>query len=238
MEQGRLVGHQQVGVSLGLAAAHPAPELVELGQPHGVGPVDDDGVGRGDVQAGLDDGGAHQDVHLSAPEAHHDLLQLPLRHLAVGHGHPGFGHHFLDVAGPGAQVPHPVVDEKDLAAPGQLPADGRLDHRFLRPAEIGADGPAVLRRGVDEAQLPEPRQGKLQGPGDGGGGEGQDVHGAPPFLELLLLLHPEALLLVDDDQPQVPEDHVLGQQAVGADDDVHLALGQVRQNALLLRRRT
>ena len=235
--EGRLVRDQQVGVGLGLAAAHPAPQLVELGQSHGMGPVDDDGVGRRDVQTGFDDGGAHQDIDFPAPEAHHHLLQFLFGHLAMGHGHPGLRHHFLDMAGPGGQAPHPVVHEKDLAAPVQFPADGRLDHRGLRPADVGAHGPAVLRRGVDQAQLPEAGQGQLQGPGDGRGGEGQDVHGAPPFLQPLLLPHPETLLFVDDDQPQVPEDHVFGQQPVGADEDVHFALGQVRQDAFLLRRR-
>ena len=58
-----------------------------------------------------------------------------------------------------ARIPHPVVHEKDLAAPVQFPADGRLDDRGLRQADIGPDGPAVLRRGVDQAQLPEAGEG-------------------------------------------------------------------------------
>lgn len=111
--EGRLIGDQQVGIGLRLAAAHPAPQLIELGQPQGVGPVDDDGVGLRDVQAGFDDRGAHEHVHFLAPEAQHHLFQLPFRHLAMGHGHPGLGHHLLDLAGPSGQGPHPVVHEKD-----------------------------------------------------------------------------------------------------------------------------
>ena len=41
--------------------------------------------------------------------------------------------------------------------------------------------------------------------------------------ELLLVGHAEALLLVDDQQAQVVELHVLLQQLVGADQQVHLA---------------
>ncbi len=37
-------------------------------------------------------------------------------------------------------------------------------------------------------------------------------------------------------QPQIPEGHIFGQQPVGADEDVHFALGQLRQDAFLLRR--
>ena len=42
------------------------------------------------------------------------------------------------------------------------------------------------------------------------------------LLEPLLVRHAEALLLVDDDQPQIMELHILGQQPVGADHDVDL----------------
>ena len=38
--------------------------------------------------------------------------------------------------------------------------------------------------------------------------------------DLLLVLHAEALLLVDDQQPEVFELHVVGEKPVGADDDV------------------
>ena len=190
-EQGRFIGDQQVGVGLGLAAPHPAPQLVELGQAHGMGPVDDDGVGRGDIQAGFDDGGAHQDIDLPAPEAHHDLLQFLFRHLAVGHGHPGLGHHLPDMPVQVARLRTRLCTKKTWPAPVHFPADGRLDDRRVSgTAHIGAHRPAVLRRGVDQAQLPEAGQGQLQGPGDGRGGEGQHVHGAPPLLQPLLLAAP------------------------------------------------
>ena len=42
-------------------------------------------------------------------------------------------------------------------------------------------------------------------------------------LEGLLVLHAEALLLVDDHEPEVLQDDVALQEAVGADQDVHAA---------------
>jgi hypothetical protein len=53
---------EQVGVGLVVGAPDPAAQLVQLGQAEAVGAVDDDGVGGGDVDAGLDDGGAQQQV--------------------------------------------------------------------------------------------------------------------------------------------------------------------------------
>ena len=43
--------------------------------------------------------------------------------------------------------------------------------------------------------------------------QGQDVHLAPELLEPLLGGHAEALLLVDDDEPEVPEPDVLARAA-------------------------
>jgi hypothetical protein len=55
--------------------------------------VDEDGVGGGNVDAGLDDGGAQQQVVTLVVEVAHHLLQLALGHLAVGHGDARLGHH-------------------------------------------------------------------------------------------------------------------------------------------------
>ncbi len=51
--------------------------------------------------------------------------------------------------------------------------------------------------------------------------------GRPELLQLLLVPHAEALLLVDDDQAQILELDVLREQPVRADDDVHRAGGDL-----------
>ena len=50
-------GQQHIGVGLLVVSPHPPPQLVELRKPELVGPVHDDGVGVGDVDAAFDDGG-------------------------------------------------------------------------------------------------------------------------------------------------------------------------------------
>ena len=52
------------------------------------------------------------------------------------------------------------------------------------------------------------------------------MHVGAKLFELLLVLHPEVLLLVDDDQAQVLEADLLGQHGVGAHHDLDLAAGQ------------
>ncbi len=51
------------------------------------------------------------------------------------------------------------------------------------------------------------------------------------LLDALLVRDAEALLLVDDEQPEILELHVLRQQAVRADDDVDLAGGDAGERS-------
>ena len=73
----------KVGVGSPPRTAHTAPDLVQLAQPHVVRVLDDQRVYIGDIDAGLDDGGADQDVRLPVHHGLHDGGQLLLRHLPV-----------------------------------------------------------------------------------------------------------------------------------------------------------
>ena len=230
-------GDQQVGVRLLALPAHAPPQLVELGEAEAVRPVQDDGVGGRDVEARLDDGRRDQHVGLAADEAQHDVLQVLFPHLAVGHHHAGPRDQPLDERRHGGQGLDPVVDEEDLAAAGQLALEGLADQL---PAEGGHhrfDREPIQRRRFDDRQIPDPRQGHIERPGDRGGRQGQDIHGLSDLLDPLLVRHAEAVLLIHDEEPQVPEGNVPGEQAVGPDHHVHRALAEPRHHGLLLLRR-
>ena len=76
----------------------------------------------------------------------------------------------------------------------------------------------------------------MQGSGNGRGRQSQHVHVLLHLLDLLLVGHAKALLLVHDQKAEVPELHILGQDPVGADHNVHHALAQVLQGLFLLGR--
>ena len=63
----------------------------------------------------------------------------------------------------------------------------------------------------------------MQRAGNGRGAQGQHIHLGAQLLEAFLVPHAEAVFLVNDDQPQVVETHILLQNAVGADDNVRPA---------------
>ena len=119
-----------------------------------------------------------------------------------------------------------MVDEEDLALAQQFPAHG-LGHRPLVVlAHVGEDGPAFGRRRGDERQVPDAGQAHLQRARYRRRRHGQHVHVGAQLLDGLFVVDPEALLLVDDEQAQVLELDVPGQQFVGADDDVDRPVGQ------------
>ena len=134
--------HHQEGGRAPLRAAHAAAELVELGQPVAVGPVDDHGVRARDVEAVLDDGGGHEHVRPALHEGEHRLLQLRLRHLPVGDGDARLRHQLLHHVGEGVDRFHAVVHEVDLAVAGQLLPDGGGDRRPSRTSRSRSGWPA------------------------------------------------------------------------------------------------
>ena len=218
-----VVGQQQVGVGPVVSTAHSPTQLVQLCQPKAVGPVDDDRVHVGHVQARLDDRGADQHVRLSVGERHHHLFQFRLRHLPVAHEYVGFRDEFPQLLRDVVDGPHPIVQEEHLPIPLQL-AKNRLTHRLgavLRDESLYRQ--PRFRWSVDHAHVPHPRQRHVQRPGDRSCAQRHHVDFGPHLFQALLVRHSEPMLLVDDHQPQVFKPHVLLQDAVGADHDVHHA---------------
>ena len=142
--------------------------------------------------------------------------------------------HLLNPGGGEIDALHPVVEVVNLPAPAELLPHGVLQNRPVVLQHIGLHRLAVRRRLLDGGHVPEAGQGHVQRPGDGRRREGQHVHLTAQLLQALLMGDTEALLLVDDEEPQVLERHVLLQQLVGADEKVHPALLCQLQDALLV----
>ena len=71
----------------------------------------------------------------------------------------------------------------------------------------------------------------MQGPGDRRR-RSERTSARSQLAEQLLLGDAEALLLVDDDEAEIPRDDVPGQHPVRADEDIDLPLGEACENAL------
>ena len=92
--KGLLAGVEQPRMGLDARSPHTSPQLIKLGQPELVSIFDQDGVDAGNVQTGLDDGGADEDVRFAAAETEHGGFQFAFLHLAVGDHDAGTGNPF------------------------------------------------------------------------------------------------------------------------------------------------
>ena len=148
------------------------------------------------------------------------------RHLAVGDSDPGLGHDRLNGVGDGGDVVNAVMDEIDLAIAIELAVNGALDDLAVEAADAGFDRLAVGRRGFEIGDIADAEQAHVQRARNRRGRKRQHVDRGAQGFEPLLVFDAESLLLVDDHQPQVLERDVFLQDAVGADQDVDLALGR------------
>ena len=185
------IGHHEEGVGLTVAAAHPAPQLIELAKAEQLGLDPPPGYWHGEIQPRLDDGRTDQHIQLAVPELVHVAFQLAFRHLAVRHAHPGGGHQLAHILGHALQALHPVVDPEDLAFPGQLAFQDRAQGGVVTPQHGRGHRLAILRGGLDDGKVADAGHGKLQGARDGRGRQGQHVHILFQGLELSLCRTPK-----------------------------------------------
>jgi hypothetical protein len=98
---------------------------------------------------------------------------------------------------------------------------------------VRLDRQTVARRRFDDGHVSNPRQRHVQRPRNRRRRHREHVDFLAHLLDAFLVRHAEALLFVDDEQAKISKGHILGEQAVCADDDVQLAGREIGENLLL-----
>ena len=124
-----------------------------------------------------------------------------------------------------------------LAAAAHLQANRRAHHIGVVLPHVHDHGTTPSRRRGDQAHVAHAARGHLHGSRNRRCRKRKHVNLLTQVLELLLVLHAKALLLVDDHQAQVLGVHIGREQAMRANEHVDRALGKRLERALLLRRR-
>ena len=112
----------------------------------------------------------------------------------------------------------PVVKIIHLPAAGQLPADRLVQDPVAVLEDEGLHRVPVVRRLLDGRHVAKSGERHVERSRNRGCRQRQNIDSARNFLQPLLVAHAEALLLVDDQKPQILEMHILLQQLVRADD--------------------
>ena len=216
-----------------MAAPHPTPQLVELGEPESVGAVHDHRVRVGHVEPRFDDHRRDENVDLAADEPAHHSLEILLPHLPVRHGEPRARRERLHARRDRIDRLDPVVDEIHLATAVKLARDRLLEQRIVPRLDECEHGRTVLGRGLEQREIAQTGEREVERSRDGSGRECQHVDAELQRLEALLVAHAKAMFLIDDEQPEILECHVGREEPVGPDNDVDLAV----RDALHQRRR-
>ena len=204
--------------------------MIKIGQSEPVRPVDDDGIRVRNIEAALDDRRADKHVDLTGNETGHDGFQFIRVHLSVAKLDARLGAELGDPFARFLDRLHPIVEEINLALPIEFPVDCVANDPLIVSAHDGFHRKAVERRGFDGGHVFHADKGKVERSRDRSGREGEDIHEFEELFELLFVQDAEALLFVDHDQPKILEHHVAGDEAMGADHDVHSSVAQELQD--------
>ena len=129
-------------------------------------------------------------------------LQLGLVHLAVGLGEADARAEGAQALGGLVQRVDPVVEEEGLAPARRLALD-RAPHQLLVVGpDVGPDRPPALGRRLDHRDVAQPGEAHLQRARNRRRGQREHVDPQLQLAQQLLLAHAEALLLVDDHEPE------------------------------------
>ena len=152
------------------------------------------------VNAGLNDGGGHQNVNLVLLEGEHDVFHLTSAHLTVSHTHASLWSRLLHAShcliNSGYAVGHVV----HLTFSLQLASNSSGNKIRVVLAHHHLNRFSARRRRQNQAHVTHATHGHLHGARNWRCRERQHVYLLAHVLELLFMLHAKALLFVDDNQ--------------------------------------
>ena len=207
---------------------------MQLGKAHVVRILDNQCVRIRDVDAGLDDSRADQNIDLAFRHGIHRSVDLLLRHFAVHNADTRIRQTLLKLCSAPVDGLHAVVQVIHLPAARQLAADRIEQHTVVLLEHKGLHRMAVERRLLDGGHVPDAGQRHVECARDGRRRQGEHVHGLAHFLERLLVRYAEALLFIDHKQPQIFELDLLIKQLVRTDHNINRAGLQLLQQFGLL----
>lgn len=234
------VGGDEIAGRGVLAATDATTELMKLGEAIAVGVFDGDNGGVGVINTDLYHSGGDDDVDGARDELAHDVIFVGSLHAAVEHGDPGarqallnaavFGLDILELRG--VVLLNGLTNIVNLMMVGNF----RLDMRphflgGLRSNDVGLDRSAASWHLVNDGNIEVAKERELESARNRSGGHGEEVRasvGGGFGDEFLALRDAEAVLLVDDDQSELMKLSVISEESVSADDNIDLAVLDVR----------
>ena len=159
-------------------------------------------------------------------------------HLSMRKSHICFRHQCLDLRRHLIDILHFIVHIVNLSLPRKFSRDCLADKFLIVLHNISLDRHTIHRRLFQHTHITDADQTHMKSSRDWCCRQREDIHVRLELLDLLLVRHTKALLLIHDQKSQILELHILRQDAVRSHNDIHLSLAQILDRFLLLRRCT
>ena len=152
------------------------------------------------VNAGLDDGGGHQNVNLVLLEGKHDVFYLASAHLTMSHTHAGLRSRLLHASHCLINSGHAIGHVIHLTFSLQLTSNSCGNKVRVVLAHHHLNRLSTRRWRQNQAHVTHAAHGHLHGARNWRCRERQHVYLLAHVFELLFVLYSKALLFVDDNQ--------------------------------------
>ena len=170
--------------------------------------MDNHRIDIGDIQPRLYDRRRHQHINLPIDKLKHNLLKLMLLHLAMCIRHICLRHQMGNLTGDILNIADTVVYIIHLSLSGQLPHNRLPHHLLVVLHDVGLYRLALAGRFLQHTHIADSHKAHVQRPWDWRRSQRQHIHIVLDLLDLLLVAHAKALLLVDHKQSQIFVNHI------------------------------
>ena len=130
---------------------------------------------------------------------------------------------------------NPVVQKINLPAACEFAIDGVADDALVVATDDSLDRLAIRRRGFDHGHVPRTHEREVERSRNRSRRKRKHIDEAEFFLKRILVLHAEALLLIDNDEAKILENDILRNDAVRSDYDIHTSFTERLDDLFLFR---
>ena len=160
-----------------------------------------------------------------------------LLHLSMRIGYCHFRHQLLDMGRNLCDILHSVVYIVHLSLTGNLTLNSLSYHLVIIFHHIGLDRHSFLRRFLQHTHIADSDQAHMKRSRNRSRRQRQYIHIFLQLFDLFLMLYPEPLLFVNDQEPQILKFHIIAQYTMSTDDDIHQSSFCISRRLFLLGRR-
>src|SRR4030066_98897 len=218
-----LARYKEIRIGPHITPSHTTPELIKLGKPHHICPVNDDSICFWDVKTGTNDGSCYKYVDLSHIEFEHDFFEFFLWHLSMCNRDFNGREESCKIFSKLIDIPDPIMNKKYLAVPFEFSRDSIFYKFLIKYRDNAFDSEPLLRGSFDYAHFSDIRKGHMKCPRYWRRSKGEDINSFFEFFYPFFLPDANPVFLINDKETKFIKMYTLSEEAMGPNNNVYIA---------------